>query len=247
MERAQNDVQSLLWEDVKSALLSTRPSGEREGEALAILRGWDGVQTRSSVASTIFAAWYARLAQMANDELGQDGHWGQPLAIAEQLRRDGRLCADRDSGVTDCAQWRTRTLSAAVGDLTELLGQDMRSWRWERVHRTESAHGALGGVKAVSWIWNRSIGSPGGTHTVNPGSFRLSDFRHTNGASYRQVIDLADPNASRFVGTLGQSGDPLSRNYADQQRLWRDGGSLAISTDEADWGRVRTLRLRPPR
>ncbi|WP_027481080.1 penicillin acylase family protein [Deinococcus pimensis] len=247
MERVQNDVQSLLWQDMRPALLSTKPAGEREREALERLRAWDGRQTRDSVASTVFAAWYARLAQMANDELGQEGYWGQPLFVANQIRENGGFCADEKAGVRGCADLRARTLSAAVNDLAGLLGEDVSNWRWERAHRTESNHGALGGVKAVSWIWNRSIGSPGGTYTVNPGSFRLSDFRQTNGASYRQVVDLADMNASRFVGTLGQSGNPLSVNYADQQALWRDGQSLRMSTDEKDWGEVRVLRLRPQR
>lgn len=245
MANAQRDSLSLLWEDLKPALLATRPANARAREALDALRAWDGRQTTESVGSTIFAAWYSRLAQMANDELGQNGYWNDPLFIRGQLRAGGKYCANRTQEIRSCAEFLSGTLSDATAALTAQLGQNVREWRWGRVHEADSKHGALGGVRALGWIWNRAIPTPGGLFTVNVGSYDLSTLRQTHGPSYRQVVDLADLNASRFIGTLGQSGNPLSAHYADQQRPWRDGEALPMSTNRDDWGAVNVLTLKP--
>ncbi len=247
MAAVQGDTLSLLWRDLKPALLATEPQDGRDGKALDILRAWDGRQDLDSVSSSIFAAWYSRLAGMASDELGQSGPWNEPLFIAGQLKKDGKYCKNAQAKIPGCAALLSETLHAAVGELSGRLGQDVSAWRWDKLHRAASKHGAFGGVRALAWIWNRSVASPGGLYTVNVGSYDLNSFVQDHGPSYRQVVDLAEPDAGRFMGTLGQSGNPLSAHYADQQALWQRGGSLPMSTKARDWGRVSVLELTPAR
>jgi len=102
-------------------------------------------------------------------------------------------------------------------------------------------------VSAIGWIWNRGLPTPGGTDTVDVARPEPGTFRQTHAPSYRQVIDLSNPNASRYIGTLGQGGNPIGSHYADLQRLWRDGQTIPMSSDPADWGRSETLNLRPAR
>jgi acyl-homoserine lactone acylase PvdQ len=60
--------------------------------------------------------------------------------------------------------------------------------------------------------------------TVNLGAFSLTDpFAIRVGPSYRQIVDLGDPAASRWVIAGGASGDPRSPHYADQLPRWLDG------------------------
>ncbi|AFZ67450.1 penicillin acylase family protein [Deinococcus peraridilitoris] len=247
MAAVQNDTLSLLWRDLKPALLATVPSNTPSRQALQILRDWDGRHTPDSVASTIFAAWYSRLAAMPNDDLEQDGYWNNPVFIAQQLRSGGKYCANRAQEIRSCAELLSTTLASSTKALSEELGTDLGMWRWERVHRTRSNHGALGGVKPLGWIWNRSVSAPGGLFTVNVGGYDLASLRQTHGASYRQLIDLAEPDNSRFVGSLGQAGNPMSPHYADQQELWRSGAYLPMSTRPQDWGAIRVLTLTPRR
>ncbi|PYE52790.1 penicillin acylase family protein [Deinococcus yavapaiensis] len=244
MQAAQYDVQSLLWADFKDALLKTTPKDDVSKSALNALRSWNGRQTLDSVGSSVFAAWYSELSTMPMDELRQDGHWNSPAFLLTQLQKDGPYCRAAQT-VTSCEDWLAVTLQRATAKLAKQLGPDVSGWRWERLHKTASNHRALGGVKAVNWIWNRSIASAGGLSTVNVGSYDLDTFSQTNAPSYRHVVDLADMNASRFVGTLGQSGNPLDARYDDQQALWRDGKYLPMSTNEQDWGRTQVLTLRP--
>lgn len=247
MSAIQYDTRSLLWEETKPLLAGLAGANDREKAALAALRAWDGRQTTDSVASTIFAALYGELTRLPNDELGRDGHWNTPAFVLGQLRANGPYCADAKAGVPDCPALLARAFTAAVEGLRARLGDDVNSWRWGRLHRTASDHGAFGGVDALKWIWNRSVESPGGLFTVNVGSYDLDTYAHDHAASYRQVVDLADPDASRFVGTLGQSGNPLSGHYADQQGLWQRGESLPMSTKPGDWGQTSVLTLAPTR
>jgi penicillin amidase len=61
------------------------------------------------------------------------------------------------------------------------------------------------------------------------------------------VIDLADPERSRYVLAGGQSGNPLSAHYADLFPLWQrgDGVPIAWSPDSVRAAAVETLVLRP--
>jgi penicillin amidase len=60
--------------------------------------------------------------------------------------------------------------------------------------------------------------------TVNLGAFPLTEpFGVIVGPSYRQIVDLADPERSRWIVAGGVSGDPLSPHYDDQLPLWLRG------------------------
>lgn len=134
-----------------------------------------------------------------------------------------------------------------MGDLSARLGPDMGGWTYGRLHTVASDHRAFGGVKVLAWLFNHSTPTSGGTNTVNVARPDPGTMRQTHGPSYRQIIDLSDMNRSVYVGSLGQGGNPLGNHVSDQQALWASGAYLPMSTDERDWGRTRTLTLRPGR
>ena len=51
-------------------------------------------------------------------------------------------------------------------------------------------------------------------------------------ANTRVVIDLADPERSRFVLAGGQSGNPVSPQYRDLFALWQRGEGVPIAWSE---------------
>ncbi len=83
--------------------------------------------------------------------------------------------------------------------------------------------------------------------TVNLGAFALTvPFSVMAGPSYRQIVDLGDPEASRWSLAGGTSGDPRSPHYADQIEAWLRGEYRSMrlcSKAEASDGTV--LRLLP--
>ena len=240
--RTQLDTVSLVWQALKPFLLATQPADELSRKALELLRGWDGKETLSSVQASIFEAWHMKLQAMVQDQIPYTGFLDS-LAVLNQLKADGPLC--REGGTGNCAALLRQTLQKATAELSKKLGADPNAWQWGRIHHSLSAHGAFGGVGAISWLWNRGVPTPGGTDTVNVARPNPVTFNQTHAPSYRQIIDLSDMDNSRFIGTLGQGGNPLGAHYDDMQALWRDGQYLPMSTRAADWGDTRTLTLRP--
>ena len=62
---------------------------------------------------------------------------------------------------------------------------------------------------------------PGDENTVNAASG--ANFRQTNGASYRQILDVADWDRSVITNVPGEVGDPESKHYSDLLGDWQTG------------------------
>ncbi|WP_339097572.1 penicillin acylase family protein [Deinococcus sp. VB343] len=239
MKKVQLDAHSLVWDDLKSSLLATVPKDDAGRRALERLRDWDGDLTVSSVPGTIFETWLIELQKLGQDDYG-DTFTLNSLAVRNQLATQGAFCGSDGT----CADDLARTLDAAVGHLTERLGPDPSGWQYGKLHRVASDHQVFGKISPLDRVFNHSAPTPGGTDTVNVARPDPLTFRQTHGASYRQIVDLSDPNRSLYVGSLGQSGNPLLPHAADQQNLWVQGGYLPMSTDPADWGRTQTMTLK---
>jgi penicillin amidase len=63
----------------------------------------------------------------------------------------------------------------------------------------------------------------------------------------RQVIDIADLDASTWVNLTGASGHAYDAHYADQVDAWRTGAQFpwAFTRDAVDAATVDTLTLTP--
>jgi penicillin G amidase len=75
-----------------------------------------------------------------------------------------------------------------------------------------------------------SISTPGAYDTLNRGPSIIrgdrQPFEQVFGAGLRIVTDLASPADARMIITPGQSGNPLSPDYASLLQPWRDFGWL---------------------
>ncbi|WP_293915296.1 penicillin acylase family protein [Deinococcus sp.] len=241
VKAVQLDTTSLVWRDLKPLLLATKPEGALSTRALDILKTWDGNERAEAAAPLIFEAWLMKLEGLAQDELGNTGQL-TGLAVYNALKSGSPLCAVKGQG--DCAAWRTDTLKAAVTDLGARLDSNPDAWVYGKLHTVASNHRAFGNVKALAWLFNRSAPTSGGTNTVNVARPEVGTFRQTHGPSYRQIVDLADPNRSVYIGTLGQGGNPIGPHYADQLPLWQRGEYIPMSSNPADWGNTQVLELR---
>ena len=65
--------------------------------------------------------------------------------------------------------------------------------------------------------------------------------------SWRQIVDLSDPDAALGVLPTGQSGNPESPHWNDQAELWASGRHHPMPFTRAAVERERgsTLRLTP--
>jgi penicillin amidase len=67
------------------------------------------------------------------------------------------------------------------------------------------------------------------------------------GASFRMVVDLADPDRSICINSPGQSGDPRSRHYDDLASIWTKGGyvPMPFTTKAVDAAALERISLVP--
>jgi penicillin amidase len=84
-------------------------------------------------------------------------------------------------------------------------GQDWGQWRWGRMHTRAFPHPLLPAFDLPT------VERPGGTGTVA-----------ADGASYREVLDVADWDRSVVTNVPGQSGQPGSPFYGNLLKLWAD-------------------------
>ena len=105
--------------------------------------------------------------------------------------------ASRDAPSVEAA------LTNALETLKKEQGADPSAWRWGRMHTRAFPH------PFIRTFDLPAVERPGGSGTVA-----------ADGASYRQILDVADWDRSIVTNTPGQSGQPESPYYGNLLPLW---------------------------
>jgi penicillin amidase len=135
------------------------------------------------------------------------------------------------------------SLEKAYDRLHKQYGSPDR-WDWMRTNSILFKH-SLGEVPLLRFFNRGPFFMEGDEHTVRV--FFLTKANQYWGASFRQVIDLADFRNSVCVLTSGESGHFLSRHYDDQIPLWLEGQyhPSLFYLDDIKANAVESLTLRP--
>lgn len=221
--------------------------------ALELLSGWDGHLHEDSAAAALFEVWWTKhlkpalLARAAPDAdvraLLPPGDHETLLAALEQ---PGSTPWSR--GAKDREELLAGTLADAYAACQGLLSPDPKVWRWGSLHHGYFEH-PLTAAQSRETAW-RDVGplpKGGSGSTVMNTRYRPSDFRAVSGASFRMILDVGNWDASRFINTPGQSGDPRSRHYDDLAPLWasRQYLPLLYTRDAVDEAAELRIALRP--
>jgi penicillin amidase len=159
------------------------------------LSGWDGQLRVDSPQALLFEEWMAALPTAV---------FGKDLGPHVPLQRTLTELETHPNPDAIAAALRT-----ARGKMTGMTV-------WGDLHKVYFKH-PLDRDKL-----NRGpVSRPGDGNTVNATSG--PNFRQTSGASYRQVIDVADWDRSMMTNVPGESGDPGSKHYDDLIDDWNWG------------------------
>jgi penicillin amidase len=216
-KQLQHDDYSKLAEALVPSLLAAAHRTGRDREAVfAPLLDWDYRVTRDSRAALLFNAWapaaYRRF--IAAQKLGPnvqrllnstDYEW-----LEQQLRNPGRALGNNPERVRDSLL--LLAMDDAVATVTQRVGADRRKWVWGDVHVARFRHPIAAKYDLPA------VPRSGDGNTVNMTGGR--DFQQTAGASFREIIDLADFDNSWVTNVPGQSADPRSKHYSDLLQLW---------------------------
>jgi penicillin amidase len=265
MAEMQTDILSLQAAGILRCLIEPvyRELSDRDARrAASLLLEWDCRMEADSAAAALYHLLYQQLLQRCFRpimELQAPGLFAQYLstlhvavpAVDSALLTLGEACFPRGVRVTV-----EEALQAAWRQATAQMGPEPAAWRWGALHRLTLFHGFghLGGrmAKALAWLLKLNRGPyprPGDGMTVNLGAFPLGrPFEVMVGPTYRQIVDLGNPDGSQWIVAGGVSGDPRSPHYADQVEPWRHGEYRSMrfrSYEEARTG--LTFCLEPDR
>jgi penicillin amidase len=121
-------------------------------------------------------------------------------------------------------------LGSAIESLTKSQGPDRSQWRWGRMHTRSFPHPFVAAFNLPT------VERSGGAGTVA-----------ADGASYREIFDVADWDRSLVINTPGQSGQPGSEFYGNLLQDWADNRyfNLAFTRGAVDKAAAHKLTLKP--
>jgi penicillin amidase len=224
----QNDITSLAALEFQKLLRSTPLNDDPSvGEFLT----WDGELERKSREAALYEVWLDQIRNVLADRFSKtsgpatmlSGRYKDlpPEVIFGMLRVPesdlfgGNPTAERNRILAD-------TLKSARAELANALGPDASQWTWGNLHVVRFRHILDQQPGARDLLDLGPLARPGDEYT--PNATGMSDsWDQVSGASYRQIIDLANWDRSWVVNTPGQSGQPGSPHYADLLPLWDAG------------------------
>ena len=214
----------------------TDPIAER---CFAELSKWDFIADADAIGPAIWLRWFALYReQVWNDEwtsrgIGQpEGSWGfsgsnrrEPmLEVLEYITREDPQSAWFDDRTTPQRETRDdimrTSFAAAVAALRAQYGDDVGKWNWGAINILQ-----IGSLSRQPDLARTGLPTVGTSYTVNPGS---GGGTVGGGASWRMIVDLADPSRSIGVYPGGQSEHPASPFYADLMEPWAKGEYLPL-------------------
>ena len=170
----------------------------------------------------------------------------------EQAAAQERSAGDAASPVIDVElrQALQRSFSAAVTELRQRASEEPHRWQLAAIHRVTFSH-PFGTQRIIGRLFNRGpLPVPGDNDTLfasPPEPAALYD-RAAAIPSYRLIVDFAPGGETTAALAGGQSGHPLSRDYANQIGAWRRvdlGHPLLLERAAIEREARATLRLLP--
>jgi len=244
MQALQHDTYSMPAAQLVPLLVEAAGRQGASGKvAVQRLARWDFRLSRDAIQVIWFHAWVDALGDRvyapripASVRAAIGSRWSLP-ALIDMLSAPVSAFGARPTEARDTL------LLAALDDAERRVlatyGADSTRWRWGTLHTARFPH-------AVSKAFDLGAVSRGGdANTVNA-SGGAGD-RQTAGASYREILDVADWDRSVATSTPGQSGQPGSPHYGDLLALWGDDKyfPLVYSRAAVERETKHVLTLRP--
>jgi penicillin amidase len=160
---------------------------------LPLFRGWTSAHPDVERARRLLAEWDGVLAK------------GSAAAAIYSTWRSGAGAEERDATrPVEVRKPRLETgLTRALDQLRKTQGDDPSAWRWGRMHTSRFPH------PLVAFFDLPPIERGGGAGTVA-----------ADGATYREILDVADWDRSLVTNVPGQSGQPESPFYDNLRPLF---------------------------
>jgi penicillin amidase len=264
MVRLQNDFLSIPARHILDKVRSL-PLEPDSVPGLEILLDWDAVLRPDSAAAALFEVWYRRHLRPAlrtgvlerlmpadripaaltritlNEELLADAR--VDLDLLENP--NGRFGPDPDQFLASAVK---SSLSTAVAEMNQTLGNDPRQWSWGRLHVAHAVHPLKSHLNSVraDLLSAGPLPRGGSGDTVCDTAYG-PDFAQTSGSTFRVAIDVGGWDNSLAMNAPGQSGRLDSPHCHDLFARWACGESfpLLYSRSQVEGAAEQVIQLVP--
>ncbi|HEX2909642.1 MAG TPA: penicillin acylase family protein [Chloroflexia bacterium] len=238
-ERMQADLLSINGLRFARLLVDLEFSDAFERRAQALLTTWDGRLTAESVAGCIYEVMLGKLLRLVLEpQLGRvatnhylgvlEGGFSAMTSLYSLAGPHFMSYIEKDdkSILPEGLTWEEalrQALKEAVRWLRQELGDDVRGWEWGKIHTITFSH-FLGIKPPLDRVFNRGPYPAGGdSDTIFQTAYAFKPDQYTvNGGTpaWRMIVDLADPDNSKWGITGGQNGSPFNAHYSDMIEPW---------------------------
>lgn len=255
----QGDVYSIPLVELRQYIKPLTFDNFLPRRAMDYVNAWDGRMTRDSQGAAILEATYHALVEELFAKRLSEETFKMYQGDGNNTRQAIDLLLDQpdsewwDDPTTPAQETREDRLKTAfqkgVDFLGKLYGDAPPEWKWGRLHTATFAH-PFGAQKPLDMLLNVGpLGTDGHGFTVTNGGYNPQPYGYPQRtvSSMRQIIDLTDWNAMRWIYTTGQSGQVWSPHYSDLTEKWRNlkYETLPFARDAVEQARVNVLTLNP--
>jgi penicillin amidase len=193
-EHMQYDVVCLPAKRLQAIVRKSRP--ERHADIVNEFLKWDARMTADSRPALVYELWQsALLAEIYPRDWPGGVRVEVMLKILEDRANPRAIAAALD-----------RTIASIEANLPH-----REDWKWSAAHTLMMQHA----LNTPNLNMPR-VPRPGDSNTVDA----AGGAHGGEGASYRQILDVADWDRSMVTNTPGESGDPQSKHYRDLLDDW---------------------------
>jgi penicillin amidase len=234
-KRMQADTVSLAVRELLPRFTAANP----DHEVMKKLAAWDASMAADRAEPLIMAAWWREFARVLYaDELGDTfrPNWAaRAVFVGNVLSAQPHWCDNvRTPQAESCERLLIDSLENALEDLKTRYGSDLK---WGQAHVARHRHRPFTREPWLARFFDIRVPSAGDAYTVNAGAMDFQSdsepFANRHAPSLRQIVDLADMQASVFIHSAGQSGHPLSPHYRDFAPAWARGEYVPMVTERS--------------
>jgi penicillin amidase len=250
--RLQNDDLSIPARRLVTLLKPLSSSDAQTQAALNVFNGWDYVERVDSPQAALYEVWLTRHlgkafkdAVLSKEAAAAMGAPDVAVVLDTLEQPQTRLGGNGADAAKKRDDIMLASLSGAYAEMVKLQGDDASKWQWGKLHHNLMEH-PLAGVVDDATRAKLNVGplpKHGGAYSPNQSTYRPSDFRQTNGPSFRVVVDVGNWDKSVAVNSPGQSGDPDSPHYRDLADKWLNGEYFPLLYSRKAVEKVTTQRI----
>jgi penicillin G amidase len=231
-ERLQNDIVSIPARRLVALLAPLSSDDPDTRAALAMLKGWNAQMRANSAQAALEEVWLSRhlgraFKQAVLPKAAADAFSAPDTAVMlDSLEHpQARFGSDAQAAQSKRDAVLLASLHDAYQEMVHLQGADQGAWQWGKLQTNLNAHpfADLVDEPTRAKLNVGPIGKGGSAYTPNQSTYRASDFRQTNGPSFRVIVDVGNWDNSRAVNLPGESGDPDDPHYRDLTQMWLNG------------------------